>query len=65
MIGRLLSNEVERISNGAVVALSRYHPGIYLKEVRKTTRETSFRTTGAPAEIRNENLANTSLECYR
>jgi hypothetical protein len=48
----------------AIVAKSRYYPGICLEELWKPT-ETSVRIVGAVAGIRTEHLPNTSKNRYR
>jgi hypothetical protein len=62
MVG-LMNNALERICKEAVVAKSRHYPGMFLEDMRKTTR--NLRIASFPAEIRTEHLLNASIELYR
>jgi hypothetical protein len=48
----MMIDELERIGKEDVVALSRYSPGIFLKELRKNT------IAGVSADFRTEHLPN-------
>jgi hypothetical protein len=53
---------LEKIWKQAVVANSRYYPGIYQEDLRKTLKH--VRLVGVPTKIRTKQLPNT-LEPYR
>jgi hypothetical protein len=61
IVGWFMNDELERIWKEVTVTYSRYHAGICLEVLRKTT----FKIVGGPADTRTEHLANTSLEGYR
>jgi hypothetical protein len=57
-----MKDDLVSIWNERVVTQARYYPGIYLEELKG--KKTSIRVAGVPAEIRTEQLWNTSLERY-
>jgi hypothetical protein len=58
MVRRLAKAESERIWKEAVVAKSRYYPGIFLKVLRKTTN-----TSGRIAYVPTQDFTQTLLDC--
>jgi hypothetical protein len=59
-----MNNELEKIWKEAVVVYSGYYPSVCLEGLRTTTRESSGRRAGVPAEVKTEHLPNTNLEHY-
>jgi hypothetical protein len=64
VVGWLVNNELEDTWKEGVVPKLRYYPGIYLKVLKKTTKNLS-QTSWYTAEIRTKYLLIESLGCSR